>query len=112
MSAFDQHRVTVQRRHSVPTAYGTDIVDDGPPLENVPCTVRFQTSSEVTSEGLIIVTYGRLIARTWPGDEYSLVTFKGREYDTQGEPIEFDGSKATAHWEVSLKSIPKGLQQG
>lgn len=110
MSAFDQHRVSVQLRKPKKTSYGTTLVNDGDPISGVPCTVRFLSTSEVTSEGLVLFTYGRLIAREWPGDEHSLVTFQGRDYDTKGEPLTFDGSPATAHVEVSLVRVPANLR--
>lgn len=108
MTAFDQHRVDVTLRHPTATAYGTKLVVDDT-LTGVACTFRELSSSAVTSEGLVVNTAARIIARDWPGDEYSRVTFKGRDYDTQADPIEFTGSGTTHHWEVMLNRVPKNM---
>ncbi len=99
-----RHVVTVQNRRLVRGAHGTEYRLDGDPVE-VPCTVRSSSATETNTDGLQVSTLKRVIARTWPGDVHSLITFRGDEYEPQGDPQEFDGSERTTHWEILIQRV-------
>ena len=102
MFARPPHVVTVQARHPVTTAHGTAFEHVGKPVD-VPCTVRAVSAAETNVDGLTALTMRRIVARDWPGDIYSLVTWGGDTWQQQGDAQLFDGSPATRHWEVFLR---------
>lgn len=96
------HRVQVQRREPVRTAHGTSFEPVGDPI-TVRCIVRAVSASESNVDGLTAQTMRRIVARDWPGDIYSLVSWGGIVWQQQGDAQLFDGSIRTRHWEVLLR---------
>lgn len=102
-----QHVAAVQRRIATPSDYGSIYADDGAPVL-VPCTIRALSAEESEALGVTATTVYRLICRSWPGDINSLITWNGALYEPIGDPLRFDGSARTAHFEVRLKRIQQG----
>ncbi|MFD5599181.1 hypothetical protein ACFWHR_03895 [Leucobacter sp. NPDC058333] len=102
------HIVTVQRRKRRVTPHGSSLVAFGAPVD-VSCVVRALSASEAADLGLTTETVHRVVSREWPGDVLSLVTYNGAKWEPIGDPLWFDGSARTQHWEVRLKRVsPNG----
>lgn len=106
MSILDRpkHEAIVQRREQRATPHGSALAAVGGPVA-VPCTVRALTAAEAAELGLGTETIYRVIARDWPGDVLSLVTWQGEQWEPIGQPLRFDGSPRTQHWEVRMKQV-------
>jgi len=106
MSLLDgPHTVMVQKRVPMRTAgYGSSYANNGAPVP-VRCTVRMLSTSETAVLGIEAQAVIRILARSWPGDARSLITWGGRSWESRGVPVVCDGSRATAHVEVTAVSV-------
>lgn len=110
MSILDRpkHEVIVQRRERRVTPHGSALAAVGAPIP-VPCSVRALTAAETADLGLSTETVYRVVARDWPGDVLSLLTWRGDDWQPIGDPLRFDGSTRTQHWQVRMKQVsPNG----
>lgn len=101
------HVVTVQRRERRITPHGPVLAAVGPAV-SVQCGVRALTASETADLGLTTETVYRVLAREWPGDVNSLLTYKGDQWEPIGDPLHFDGSPRTRHTQVRMKLVRDG----
>lgn len=106
------HVITVQRRKASTDANGATVyVADGGPVE-VQCTVRSRSAAEDLSGGVAAATDFRILARTWPGDIDSLITWKGVELEPVGDPLPYDGSRRTQHFEIRANLTQQSREAG
>lgn len=68
----------------------------------VRCAVQSTASAEDSSRGTEIDTTYKVIARSWPGDERSRVVWRGRTWDTVGEPLRYGRSRLTGHVTLTI----------
>ena len=99
------HVVQVQVRRRKTTAHGFELVADGPP-QQLKCNFRVSLSGDAGSDGAVATYSAYLLTPSpWPGgllDESSQVIFRGKLYDMAGVPLERDGSRRTAHFQINL----------
>jgi hypothetical protein len=69
------------------------------------CDPRVVSTREVVDMGWREVAELQILAREWPGDENSLVVWRGQEWQPVGIPMPRDGSPATRHFHVRCQLV-------
>lgn len=95
--------VTIQNRTPTKTAHGTTYTNTGDPI-SVRCDVRMLSTTETAQLGLLDHTVIRILARTWPGDSRSVLTWRNKQWEPQGHSLERTGSAKTRHIEITAVS--------
>ncbi|MCU1675339.1 MAG: hypothetical protein JWM93_97 [Frankiales bacterium] len=106
MSLLDAGRdvVTVYVEEASTDAYGTPVRVPSATGVDVIGRVQPVSVSETESTGQAVATVYRFIARDMPGGAFARVVWDDREWDLLGEPQRHNGSDATRHVTILLKS--------
>jgi len=98
-----KHSLTVQRYAKTEGSIGQN---DYSPAGD-PVTVRGNkhplTAEETTNYGLQNFTTVAFHCLTWPGDQHSMISLDGSDWEQIGDPKLYGMSTRTQHYEVILK---------
>lgn len=96
------------------TERGNEVRVPGPDSAPLPKVWMFPLDSElVTTHGQRVASRYKLVCRSFPGAAWSMVTFKGRDFDVIDEPLRYTGSPRVAHDVVMLKArSPEAVPDG
>lgn len=103
------HEVWVTPRRRTTDRYGEAVYEVGERVGPIPCAVQPYTSGQNNVTGVKIEKYGTQVkvgytvfALSWPGGPASVVEWKGRKYQQDGEAQVFSMSPNTSHIEVGI----------
>ena len=111
MSLLDGNTtVLVQRyRDDVDADLNPTVTVDGPPV-SVSARVFTVSAEESAALGFELNTSQRVYARSWPGDARSRVIWRGRTWDTVGEPQRKSNGIRTGHVSVLIRTTEAPLE--
>lgn len=103
------HTVLVQNRSMTRDTGGRQVwVPDGP-LIPVKCAVQvardWSSAEEYHDAGLQVLDMRVVLARYWPGNENSHVTWSSELWEMVGAPGELNMSRRTRHWRVTMRRV-------
>lgn len=97
--------VMVQKRAARPGKMGQDeYADDGEPIA-VRCNVYPLTSAESESLGLVNSESRQVFLHqgTWPGDQFSQLTFEGAVWEQTGPQVPYSKGQGTRHRRIYIR---------
>lgn len=97
------HKLVVQRRKKVPGSAGQgELAADGTPI---PVRGNFHplSAEEIVLWGDSGKETGTWFSKTWPGDIYCSITFRGAQWDQVAPAKVFDIGSSTQHVEVVIR---------
>ena len=71
----------------------------------VRCSVQSSTAVEDSTRGTELDAQFKVIAASWPGDANSRVVWRGRTFDTVGEPLRYGRGHLSRHVTVTIRTI-------